>query len=513
MSTNDKLLLVKAITLLYRESLLPEKESNSADLVRTVLEGIKLPEHSLTVSHERECLAGLKDTALWLCATIADTDYDKEDLLQRLRVNCVNDDRLYEILKSGIEKEMDEPSLKRTVLSIRKTIHDIFREHEVCELIRTTSNKVMFNRAEIKDMRAFVQEYIGKLEPYQIEASRKDPAIVASVDIGDTAALAEVCTDIQESTNQTSTLKTGWQDLNAMTQGGFRRGETIGIQALQHNYKTGFSLTIFKQVSIYNTPILDDPKKKPLMLRISFEDGLPANVQFLYQNLYENENGGLLPDLKKVEPGEMVAYVQTRMQASGYHVKLMRVNPSEWTYKNIQNTVLELEANGYEIHMLMLDYLPMIPTTGCEQGPAGHDLRDLLRRMRNFCSARKIALVTPWQISPDGKMLLREGRSEFVKQIAGGGYYSGSKQVDQEFDLELVIHIEKLNGSSWLTVQRGKHRLPTTIPDCDKYFCLPFPEQGSIPDDLNKPRIGRRKVGGGVIGSSEEVPFFEFDTV
>jgi rRNA maturation protein Nop10 len=511
MSVNDKLLLVKAITLLYRESLLAEKESNSADLVRTVLESIKLPEHSLTVSHERECLAGLKDTALWMCTGVCNSEFDKEDLLQRLRVNCINDDRLFEILKAGIDKEMDEPSLKRTILSIRKTIHDIFRENEVTELIRINNNKIMFDRASIKDMRAFIQDFVTKLEPYQIEASRRDPAIVASIDIGDTAGIAEVCQEISDASNQMTVLKTGWQDLNNMTQGGFRRGETIGIQALQHNYKTGFSLSVFKQITIYNTPVLDDPKKKPLCLRISFEDSLAANVQFLYQNLYENENGGLTPDITKVSPAEMAAYVQTRMQAAGYQVKLMRVNPSEWTYKNIQNTVLELEANGYEIHVLMLDYLPMIPTTGCEQGPAGHDLRDLLRRMRNFCSARKICLATPWQISPDGKMLLREGRSDFVKQIAGGGYYSGSKQVDQEFDLELVIHIEKLNGTAWLTVQRGKHRLPTTIPECDKYFCLPFPERGSIPDDYGKQRIGRRKVGGGVIGGGEETPFFEFE--
>ena len=157
------------------------------------------------------------------------------------------------------------------------------------------------------------------------------------------------------------------------------------------------------------------------------------------------------------------------------------------------------------------DYLPMVPTTGCEQGPSGHDLRDLTRRMRNFCSAKKITMITPWQISTEAKTLLREGHTNFVSKVAGLGYYAGSKQIDQEIDLELVIHIEKFNGSAWLTVQRGKHRLPTTIPDNLKYFVLPFPEEGSIPDDLKGPRIGRRKIGGGPIGSSDEIPFHDFD--
>lgn len=510
MSVDNKLLLVKSITLLYRESLLSIKESNSADLVRTVLEQIKLPDVAITINNERDLLSGLRDTALYMCSNPIDTVYEKDDLLQRLKVNCSHDDRLYDAIAQGIDKEMDEASVKRTVLTIRKFLNDSFRENEIADKIRKASNKIMFEREKIKDMRVFVQGLMSELEPYQIEANRKDPAIVSSVDLGDMGSMTAVCEAIHELSNETTLLRTGWQDLNTMMQGGIRRGECITIQALQHNYKTGFSLTIFKQIAIYNVPVLDNPNKKPLLLRISFEDSLNANVQFLYQNFYENENGGKQPDIKQIDPKEMAAYVQERMQATGYHVKLMRVNPSEWTFKDIQNTVLELEANGYELHLLMLDYLPMIPTTGCDQGPAGHDYRDLVRRMRNFCSSKRIALITPWQISTDGKMQLREGRSEFVKHIAGMGYFAGSKQIDQEVDLELVIHIEKHSGRAFLTVQRGKHRLPTIISDAEKYFVLPFPEKGSILDDLNKPKISRRKLGTS-FGSEVDDKYYEFD--
>ena len=510
MSADNKLLLVKSITLLYRESLLANKESNSADLVRTVLQSIKLPEVALSLNPERDCLMALRDTALYLCAATLDTIFEKDDILQRLKVNCGEDSRLYEAFVQGIDKEMDEGALKRTILGIRKFLNDTFRENEMSSKIYQASRMLMFEREKIKDTRLFVQQLMTDLEPYQIEANRKDPAIVDSVDLGDVSSMTAVCEAIHELSNATSLLKTGWQDLNDMAQGGLRRGETITIQALQHNYKTGFSLTIFKQIAIYNTPIMDDPQKKPLLLRISFEDSLTSNVQFLYQNFYENENNGELPDLKNIDPKVMAAYVQERMQKTGYHVKMMRVNPSEWTYKDIQNTVLELEANGYELHLLMLDYLPMVPTTGCEQGPSGHDLRDLIRRMRNFCSAKRITMVTPWQISTDAKMLLREGRTDFAKHVAGMGYYAGSKQIDQEVDLELVIHIEKHSGAAFLTVQRGKHRLPTIIPDTHKYFVLPFPEKGSILDDLDKPRISRRKIGGSA-GGEVDYGFTDFD--
>ena len=271
---------------------------------------------------------------------------------------------------------MDEASLKRTVLSIRKFINDAFRENELILRLRKAANEVTFNRDKIPDIRKFVQQLQTDLEPYQIEASNKDKAVVASVDLGDTSSLSQVFEEIQDNANDIGILRSGWQGINRMTQGGFRRGEAWILPALQHNYKTGFSLSLFKQIAIYNTPKMDDPKKKPLLLRISTEDSLTSNVQFLYQNLWQNEHGAL-PNLKKVTAKEMATYVKEKLSVNGYQCKFIRVNPSDWTYKDIQNTVLALEAEGYEIHMLMVDYLAMIPTTGCEQGTAGHDLRDM----------------------------------------------------------------------------------------------------------------------------------------
>ena len=209
----------------------------------------------------------------------------------------------------------------------------------------------------------------------------------------------------------------------------------------------------------------------------------------------------------------MSDYVKDKLQINGYHIKMMRVNPSDWTYKDIQNTVLELEANGYEVHVLALDYLTMIPTTGCETGPMGHDVRDMYKRMRNFCSARDITLITPHQLSTEAKMLMRDGHTDFVKKMPGGGFYTSCKSVDNEVDLETFIHIEKLNGRSYLTIQRGKHRGVNDTPEKDKYIVLPFPEEGRpILDDVSsEEEITLSKVGGGRINTPEEVPFFAFE--
>lgn len=512
-SIDNRLLVVKCITLLFRESLVPNKSEGSADLVRTALDEIKLPEVSLGVGHDREGLAALKDTALYLCGLPLNTPIDKDELMQRLKVNCTHDEKLYEALEQGIDKDMDSAKTTRTILDIQKYINDVFRESKLIKLVHSASVDLSFNRPKIKSIQKFVAELASKLEPYQIESNRKDPAIVDEVDLGDESDLSEVFEKVQDDANNTTVLKLGWKGINRMFQGGWRRGEMGVIGALQHSYKTGFSLTAFKGLTVYNTPSMLDPTKKPLMLRISFEDNIKSNVQFLYQNFYENEFK-TAANIKDVTPRQMAAYVKQKMQASGFHVKMMRVNPSEWTYKDIQNYVLAREAQGYEIHVLMLDYLPMIPTTGCESGPAGHDLRDMYRRMRNFCSQRGILCVTPHQLSTDAKNIRRESNRGLVQKIANGGYYSGSKQIDQEVDWELYLNIElDQQKRAFLTCQRGKHRIPTIIPETHKYCVLPFPPKGSIPDDYHLPEgeeITLKVVGGGALGSGEEEPYWSY---
>ena len=93
---DNRLLLSKTVTLLYRESLLPGKVENSNEIVRTVLEGIKLPEVNVYVSQERDILIALKQTVIEMCDNPIDHVYEKEEVLQRLKMNAGDDEKLYE---------------------------------------------------------------------------------------------------------------------------------------------------------------------------------------------------------------------------------------------------------------------------------------------------------------------------------------------------------------------------------------------------------------------------------
>ena len=483
---DNRLLLVKSITLLYRESQLVHKTDNSADMVRTVIEAIPVPEIGIGIHTEREIISCLRETVIEMCANSIDYEYDRAILLQHLKLNCQDDEKLFSIIEEGIDHTLPESQLKRTIVNLRKSISNHFKEQKISEILSKASYSFKHHRDKIKDIGDFINSLVAQLEPLQMTTNMKDPAIVSDIDLGDDKAVQSVFAEVKNANDSNGIMKLGWQDLNEMTQGGFRRGETIMIGALQHKYKTGFTLSLFKQIALYNKPHMLQEGKKPLLLRISFEDDLNLNLQFLYQNLKYDETKQPV-SIRDVSIEEMSRYVRERLQVNGYHIKMLRVDPTQWTYKHICNKIIELEAAGYELHLVACDYLFMLPTTGCVvSGPMGSDKRDMLRRMRNFCSAKKITFVTPVQLSSEARQLIRNGMPEerFVKEISEKGFFDGSRSLAQEVDLEMYIHVAKHNKETYLTVQRGKHRVPSIIDDEKKYFLLKFPKSMPISDDV-----------------------------
>lgn len=494
---DTKLLLVKSITLLYRESQLTQHLDSSIDLVRTVIDGIKIPEAGIGIQTERDIIINLRSTLIEMLGNPLDYEYDLELLLQTLRLNVNGDDKLYDTIKQGLEHQCTASQLRTVILNLRRTINNYFREQQILQVLNTARYKFANERDKISNIDNYIAEVIGQLEPLQMMTGLKDPAVLSELDIGDEGQVSTMFKDIQKKEEGVSTLKTGWQRLNKMLQGGFRRGEFCVIGALQHKYKTGFTLSLFSQIALYNKPHMKDPSKKPLLLRISYEDDLDLNVQFLYQLLkYEETRQPVYPRDEK-DHSVMATYIKQRLQVNGYHIKMLRVDPTQSTYKHICNKIIELEANGYEVHMVMIDYLGMVPTTGCiNSGPMGTDVRDMFRRIRNFCGPKKITVITPHQLSTEAKQMVRGGTPEdqFVKEIAERGYWAGSKQLDQEMDLEMHIHLFKHQKETYLSVQRGKHRVPTIVNDDDKYFLLKFPSKMPIPSDIDEEDSGFSKL-------------------
>lgn len=505
------LLLIRAITLLFRESQLDIGATSSPEIVKEVAETVKPPEMAVGSSdNDRDMVMGLRSMAIGMATNPEGTKYVADDLLQKVRMLTRHDESLFDALKEGISGELSEEFLRTITGNIRSELNAYLREVQAIAIIKENARKISFNREDIANLPEFIANYRAALEQYESNVKEKDPAIIGEIKLSDIDRVEAVYRQAQELNNEAGIMKTGWQAINRMLQGGFRRGEEVVVGALQHNFKTGFTLSLFKQIALYNTPYMLDPKKKPLLLRISFEDPLSLNFPFLYRNIKENETYEYA-SVANTPVEEMAAFVQKKLQVNGYEVLLVHVNPSLWGYRDVQNYVLSLEADGYEIHLLMLDYLNMLDKRGLDNsGPTGANIRDLFRRMRNFCAPRKITLITPHQLSTEAKMLIRQGNEEnFVKDIANKGYYDSCKTIDQEVDLELYIHKVIADGKSWLCVMRGKHRLIQQTKEEYKYTVLPFEDIGDIRDDVNSADTSRKKPAGAAQGQDQ--PFWDFD--
>ncbi len=509
---NNKLLLISGITLLYRESQLQFTE-RSDELVRNIIGKMKFMQAETGlggVETAHNPVEGFRVTALQMCSDPSGHEYDLPELLQRLRVNAGEDESSYEALSDSLLIELDEDGIKKNVLHLRKQLQEAYREAVSRQIMDEASYKLKFKQNEIKSMHQFFSDIAQQLADNNVVTVIRDPAIINEIDVDDEDSVAATYVEVQKAEVGESIMKTGLQGVNRMLQGGIRRGDEGVIGALQHNFKTGFSLTLFKQIALYNKPYMINPDKKPLLVRFTFEDSAEKNFEFLYISLMENETGFKCTTVG-IDPKEIARYVKEKLRINGYHIKIIQVDPTLWSYKHICNKLLEYESQGYEIHLCMLDYLTMVPTTGCAQGPAGTDVRDMYRRMRNFCHPRKIALVTPHQLSTEAKRLTRDNEHNFVKQIQNKGMYAQCQSLDNEVDWEIYIHKEIMNGESWLTLQRGKHRTNGILPEKHKYLVLPFFPVGAIRDDLLLSDSSCSKVGGGPIGSKDEIPKWEFE--
>lgn len=487
---DDINLLVKTLLLLYRESKLPnDSKDYSTDLIKTVLEFVKIPEDIIFGNKEKEIITKLKSLVLNLCNNITTTEPEKTILLTDLSLILNEEEdykKLYTTLLESLNEEMAEGSLKKSITAIRKSLTMYYKDRSIQKIISTASFEINNKRDKIK-IGEFVDTLITQLESYRENTTVNDPAVVSILDIGDPDELSTVFEKITQTNEKEGMIfKTGWQGLNRITGNGLRRGDFVFFPALQHKYKSGTTLSIFAQIAMYNKPFLKDENKKPLMLRISLEDNEGDYITFLYNYLKYDEH--LYLDKNDIASNsEKANYVRSKLTATGFHLKFLRVDPSLWSYRDLFNTVIELESQGYEVQVLMVDYLSLLPTTGCDaRGATGTDLRDLFRRVRNFVGAKDILFMSPHQMSTEAKMVLRNEVNEFnfLNNVAEKGFYSGSKQLDQEIDLELYIHLFKHQKDTYLGIRRGKMRRPIQVEE--NYFLMKFPKGTPIPSDINR---------------------------
>ena len=488
---DHKILLLKSLILIYRESQLEEtnEKHNNHDFVRTVLGEIKIQQID-DFDTESKMLNNLQSTIFEIMDGVKTGDkFDIDILKEQLSVICKDDPGYAESIISSISKPMEPPTIKRTVTLQKNALSNYFRETKIQKILDRDSYTMKYKRNDIGDLETFIQEHCRNLESHMIKATKGHPGVVSSIDINDETSLEKGFDEVNN-LQEGHVFKTGWQSLNDALEGGIRRPEFVGVYALKHRYKTGFTLSLFDQLCRYNKPVMIDPNKKPCIVRISAEDDLALNLQFLYQRIMYQKTKEFV-SLKGLTSKEMSMTVKEELSHNGYYVKMIRIKPTEWTYKTLIDYILDLIAEGYEIHACIVDYILKIPTTGCPgNGTIGSDTIDMLSRLRDFFAEYNITFISPFQLSTEAFDVLKNGVEEedFTKAIENKGMTGGSRRIGEIMDIEMAIHSFRKDKKGYLSVNVFKHK-GFVIDPSNKSFYLSFPSRMPLPDDINEEPI------------------------
>jgi len=466
--------LIKLLILLLSEYKVSGR-LDSVALAKKVLEETTINKKAKVFNDDTELIVKLREL---ITSIIEEQITPNEELLLSIELMLTDKPMLTKV----ISKYVDRRDQNRVISNLLVELNAKVKQMGAKRLLQKALALVASNNT---DTDTVLESLIDNLTDVKTMRDITNPAIVDKIDFSDENSIKDAADRAAQLVTGGDALQTGWACLNKMTQGGFRRGETVCVGALPHNYKSSFTKSVFMQIATLNKPVPDNVNKIPTLLLISLEEEVDNIMSFFYLYLKHTVNGITFnnKEQKNLDPVDMRNYVTEHLaKASGYHIEVLRFKPEMLTYSVLFNAVDMLEKQNYEIHGLFLDYAKKMNRAGCKStGPMGTDLLDLFSRLRNRFSASNTLFFTPHQLSTGAKQLLRNGMPplEFVKAIQGGGYYADSSQIDQELDLELFIHIVKVGSDSFLSIQRGKHRIPTVISTADKYALLEFADEYS----------------------------------
>lgn len=518
---DTKLLLVQVISLLYRANQSPDKSFDAREYAKHIVEQMKIQDSPLGGEFTHDSLKALKDIVVWMTNVPEEYLFTLDEMKQRVRLAARDEQSLYESLISGITFNMESEQLVLEVAKYRNNIKIAMTTNDFKEKLKQYYHNVSF-RPEAIDWRNIAREISNSMDSFdQVfrgEQNEKHRSVVDIIDFNEKDQVHNILDIGTKEIGEGGTICFSHQGVNRMlgdssgTIGGARRGDTAVCGALQHNFKSGFALNVFKAHAIHNTAYVSKEGAIPTLVRLTFETTARYDVMYLYRNIYENEFN-VAVDLKTISVEEATDYIYTKFQEKGWRVILAHVNPTDYTYQDLIDFLDGLRAKGHEIHQLNMDYLNMISKKGLTANTAGEDIRELFRRIRNYGLEHNIFVFTPHQLSMDAKRLIRDGTTDFVKKIANGGYYDGCGRLDQEVDFEIYIHIVKINGQSYLTIGRGKHRTVASLtPDKDLFTCYAFSPIGDVPDDIYGQDMSRKSPGANTAADGGGDAWFEMAT-
>lgn len=492
MNIDPNLVLVKSITVTLLNRFLENKSRRVDSIVEEVTDGV-VPQNMSILGEggEGEATEALQLTLDWIKNAPKETLVLCSDVVSRVKLNCAfNEDYIEcitDLIPDDVEK-MDQEELEKRVNSILSELRYDLEGKRLGQLFRK-GNKAINNGSTNFNARAYVQEFMEELKDHAVgDGEFSKPGFVGRLSTDDEESIVKVLENSKQLVSNEGLLKFPLNGLTKALGGtGFRRGESICFKARSHHYKSGNLLDCTKWLPMYNVPHMFDEKKKPLILRISFENTLEQDINQLYRSIFEFEKQEKI-DMAEVNTEEAAKAIIEKLGQRGYTVAIECYDPNNFTVWDLVELITYYESLGYEIHVCIVDYIEKI-AKGNGKLRDDQAIINAFQIMRNHCNPRRTTFITAHQLSTEsGKLLAECGTATFSSKIvdSGGIYDRNCRSLITELDLEIVTHIHKVGDDKFLTYSKGKHRDVNDVSQKHLNFAYKFQKFGGICPDSSE---------------------------
>lgn len=380
---NNILQLIKIITALYFEDLAEDDGTHIIEEIQQALSNIKIDNRgSSGLGSEDAAIESLRYTAEWML-TNTSVGYSRENILQRLTVNLQCNNDYIEIASNSLDEKITALTARKRVNEILSELRFEKRKSRLRQLITKANAQINFS-GDFIDNSVFIRELMGELENMGSVDSEEIIGHVGTVNFDDAKAIRSALEKSVEANSTEGLLDTGFQGMNKACGGnGIPRGAMVNVAALTHCYKSGMLIDLALNIPMHNDPWMWDIEKKPLILRISFENTIEQDISIMYQKLHEikNQERCKLSDINIDIAG---VTLRDHFATRGYHFALESYDPNNFSVYDLFDILNKYLEAGYEIHAVSCDYLTQIShnTIGDRDDVK---IQKTYEMVRNFC--------------------------------------------------------------------------------------------------------------------------------
>lgn len=457
---NNLLLLIKAVSAaLYSHAL---KDRDTLNELVLIAGEIPKSKNSL-VEADRAAESLLRNLLKWIA----------EQPLTDPIIESVLNIKIAEVLLTAPEltsafeyifKDVSAEEKRRIIFENTKDIRKEINNDKVNFKLKNLLKPIIFNGEQDlskSDWLKLADILTEKINSYGVEI---DKAVIEEASSENRDPMVDIIDQLKIDLSPEGILKCGLKGINESLYPdmGFRRKMFYLILALTNRGKSFFLAHLLASFVLYNKPLSRDSTKRPTIFFCSAEDSMGLILTRMFE-IFMTAKTGIRQSFRDYSSDEIIDYIMKTFEENGWTFAFYRVDPAHEDIRELKQRVRNLEIRGHEIVVGAYDYLAMMKLDGCHGDTRTDKIQDLFRQTRNFFIARNAMFLTPHQLNPKAKDILRENDDEsevrFVKEVGGHSMTEGSTKITNEVDYEITIHIAKLlNGTSWFCWYLGKQR-------------------------------------------------------